>query len=131
MSANGIEWLLRHYGQGVDLDVTPHQLRHTYARQLLEGGMPLPSLGKLLGHAQLSTTEIYTAGADPSLVEAYQTAMTHLAKAALPAPVEKSVEPGLPSLPEVLGRQLTVYRLRPRIGRLGRPSCPPVCVRPA
>ncbi len=84
LHANGVEWLLHRYGQAAGVRVTPHQLRHTYARQLLEGGMPLASLSKLLGHSQISTTTLYTAGADPELVQAYQTAMTHLADQVLP-----------------------------------------------
>jgi site-specific recombinase XerD len=78
LAANGIGWLLKRYGQAHDLHVTPHQLRHTFARQLTEGGMPLTSLAQLMGHAQLSTTQIYTAGADPQLSQAYQTAMAAL-----------------------------------------------------
>lgn len=88
ITANGIEGLLRSYGQQVGLSLTPHQLRHTFARQTTEAGMPLTSLSKLLGHAQLSTTEIYTAGADPALVQAYQAAMTRLSSnPALPASI--------------------------------------------
>ena len=83
LTANGIEWLLRRYGQAAGIEATPHRLRHTFARQLIEGGMPLTSLGKLLGHAQVSTTEIYTAGADPELAQAYQTAMARLASTSL------------------------------------------------
>ncbi len=78
LRTNGIEWLLKRYGQAIDLHVTPHQLRHTFARQLTEGGMPVTSLSKLLGHSQISTTQIYTAGADPELTQAYQSAMAHL-----------------------------------------------------
>jgi integrase/recombinase XerC len=84
LSTSGIEWLLRRYSQPLDWEVTPHQLRHTFARQLTEGGMSLTSLGKLLGHAQVSTTQIYTAGADPELAQAYQTAMLQLASHSLP-----------------------------------------------
>jgi len=84
LTTSGLEWLLRRYGQAVGFKVTPHQLRHTFARQLTEGGMPLTSLSQLLGHAQVSTTQIYTAGADPELADAYQTAMNQLARAALP-----------------------------------------------
>lgn len=97
LSANGIEWLLHRYGQAVGLSVTPHQLRHTYARQLTEGGMPLASLSKLLGHTQISTTTIYTTGADPQLVQAYQTAMSHLAHQVLPESQPSASNPTSPS----------------------------------
>jgi site-specific recombinase XerD len=95
LTTNGVEWLLRRYGQALDIEVTPHQLRHTFARQLTEGGMPLTSLSKLLGHAQVSTTQIYTAGADPELAQAYQTAMTRLASQ--PLPVDQPVESAPPA----------------------------------
>ncbi len=91
LRANGIEWLLKRYGQALDLKVTPHQLRHTFARQLTEGGMPVTSLSKLLGHAQVSTTQIYTAGADPALTQAYQQAMAHLDRQS-PATLEPTPE---------------------------------------
>lgn len=78
LSVSGVEWVLHQYGQQVGLHLTPHQLRHTYARQLTEAGMPITSLGKLMGHAQITTTQIYTARADPDLSQAYQTAMRHL-----------------------------------------------------
>lgn len=78
LSANGIQWLLHGYGQQVGIELTPHQLRHTFARQVTEAGMPVTSLGKLLGHAQITTTQLYTAGADPQLAQAYQTAMNRL-----------------------------------------------------
>jgi site-specific recombinase XerD len=98
LSTNGVEWLLRRYGQQVGLKVTPHQLRHTFARQLTEGGMSLTSLGKLMGHAQVSTTQVYTAGADPELAQAYQTAMARLASQSLPVegPVETLSPPAVP-----------------------------------
>jgi site-specific recombinase XerD len=89
LSANGIEWLLHRYGRQAGIDLTPHQLRHTFARQLTEAGMPISSLGKLMGHSQISTTQIYTAGADPQLAQAYQTAMQHVEQpscATLPPP---------------------------------------------
>jgi site-specific recombinase XerD len=94
LTTNGLEWLLHQYGAQVGLDVTPHQLRHTYARQLTEAGMPLPSLSKLMGHAQLSTTQLYTAGADPELSQAYQTAMHQLAAQPLAAPAAVPAKPG-------------------------------------
>jgi site-specific recombinase XerD len=86
LQANGIQWLLRRYGQQLDLAVTPHQLRHTYARQLTEAGLPLPGLSRLMGHSHLTTTQIYTAGADPQLAQAYQQAMAQLEAQPLPVP---------------------------------------------
>lgn len=93
LQANGIEWLLKGYGQAAGVRVTPHQLRHTFARQLTEGGMPLPSLSKLLGHNQITTTQIYTAGADPALAQAYQQAIAQLERQAVTAMALPEVSP--------------------------------------
>jgi site-specific recombinase XerD len=102
LTANGIEWLLHHYGEQTGVALTPHQLRHTYARQLTEAGMPITSLSKLMGHAQVSTTQLYTAGADPELVRAYQTAMTQLTRQALPALESLQPTPTPPEAPPPL-----------------------------
>ena len=78
LSVSGLAWQLRRYGQQAGVAVSPHRLRHTFARQVTEAGMPLASVGKLLGHADLTTTQRYTAGADPQLAQAYQQAMQQL-----------------------------------------------------
>lgn len=54
---------------GIERDVHPHLLRHTYATELLEDGFSIVEVQKLLGHAHISTTAIYLHVADEKLAE--------------------------------------------------------------
>jgi site-specific recombinase XerD len=76
LRCNGVQWLLRRYGQQCGVAVTPHRLRHTCARWLAEGRMPLLSLSRFLGHSDVHTTQRYIDNADVGVREQYQVAMT-------------------------------------------------------
>lgn len=59
MSGNAIWDVVAHYCKGLDFDVTPHDLRRTAAKLMLDGGAPIEQISLILGHADIKTTQRY------------------------------------------------------------------------
>jgi site-specific recombinase XerD len=98
LSRGGIAWITHKYQTMTadptlaSTDITPHTLRHSKAMHLYEAGIPLPYIRDILGHVDLSTTEIYARASTEAKRRALEAAYTDIVTDDLP---EWNQDPGL------------------------------------
>lgn len=74
ISRQGFWKIIKQYrdSAGIELEITPHSLRHSFAAHLIENGADLESLKTMMGHADISSTQVYTSFVNDKIREVYE-----------------------------------------------------------
>lgn len=74
LTTRGIEYILKSIEKkiGMELDLHPHKMRHSFATHLLDEGVDLRVIQEILGHESLETTQVYTHISTSKMIESYQ-----------------------------------------------------------
>jgi len=119
---------------GCPAAIRPHQLRHTYASEMLRAGVSLPAVKELLGHRDIRMTMVYIQVTQNDLQQQYHQAIQHIARRhtllPLPTLAATATSPTLPAicqslaatrhLLEMYRRQLADHRAQRKIHQLAR-----------
>ena len=98
LSRGGVAWIIDKYRALADTPelarakISPHILRHSIAMHLYEAGVPLPYIRDILGHVDLSTTEIYARASTEAKRKALEAAYVDVISTDMP---EWNQDPGL------------------------------------
>lgn len=74
LTTRGVEYILKSIEKkiGMELDLHPHKMRHSFATHLLDEGVDLRVIQEILGHESLETTQVYTHISTSKMIESYQ-----------------------------------------------------------
>lgn len=77
MSRQGFWKIMKYYGDkaGIQADITPHTLRHSFAAHLIRSGADIRAVQAMLGHSDCSTTQVYAAYSEKTAEETYRMAL--------------------------------------------------------
>lgn len=74
ISRQGFWKIIKQYREssGIETDITPHSLRHSFAAHLIQNGADLQSLKSMMGHSDISSTQVYTCFLDDKIKQVYE-----------------------------------------------------------